>query len=145
MDAAALPRGAAQRGRDHLLQPLMRIGRNEAHAAEAALDETAEKRRPKRPIFRRPHVDAQDLALALAGDATATTVAWLVTRPLTRTLWHLASPQRYGYSVVRGRVWNASTKGSSSAQIRETSDFDTPSNPRAFISSSTLRVDTPCT
>jgi len=35
--------------------------------------------------------------------------------------------------------------GSSSPQMRETSDFDTPSKPRAFISSSTFRVDTPCT
>ena len=41
----------------------------EAHAAEAALDQAAQKRRPERPILRGADVDAEDLALALAGDA----------------------------------------------------------------------------
>ena len=67
--AAALPRRAAQRGRDRLLQPLVRIGCNEAHATEAALDQAAEKRRPKGSILRWPDINAEHLALALAGDA----------------------------------------------------------------------------
>ena len=45
-----------------------------------------------------------------------------------------------------GRPQNAATWPSSSAQMRETSDFDTPASmPSARTRSSTLRVETPCT
>ena len=58
----------------------------------------------------------------------ATTVAWLITRPSTRTLWYVASTQRYRCSPVSGRVRNAATTVSSSPQIRDTSDFEIPSS-----------------
>src|ERR671912_1507555 len=116
-------------------------------------------RTPRRPRFTRLRRNAVQKARSSDGPTsiprtwrspslvtpTATTVAWLVTRPLTLTLWYVASTQRYGYSVVSGRVRKASTSGSSSPQIRDTSDLDTPSSPSAFISSSTFRVETPCT
>ena len=44
------------------------------------------------------------------------------------------------------RVRNAVTTSSSPAQIRETSDFETPESiPKALTRSSTERVETPCT
>lgn len=58
-----------------------------------------------------------------------------------------ASQNTYGKVVrARLRVRNASISLSRPAQIRETSDFDTPvSTPMAVTRSSTLRVDTPWT
>ena len=76
---------------------------------------------------------------------TATTVAWLITRPSTRTLWYVASTHRYRCPPVNGRVRNAATTGSSAPQIRDTSDFEIPSTPRALTRASTFRVETPCT
>ncbi|CFS58188.1 Uncharacterised protein [Mycobacterium tuberculosis] len=59
----------------------------------------------------------------------------------------VASQNTYGNSVwVKLRVRNASISVSRPAQMRETSDLDTPAcTPIAATRSSTLRVDTPCT
>ena len=71
MHAAALPGGAREHCADRLLQALMRIGDDQAHAMETALHEAAQKRRLERAVLRRPHVGTQHLTLALAGDADA--------------------------------------------------------------------------
>ena len=143
--ATPLPRRAAQDRSDRLFQAFMRIRGDETHAAEAALHQAAEKGRPEGPILRRPHVDAEHLALALADDADGHD-GRLAGHPAIDpdfVVRRIHPPARVvGRSA---RVRNASTSGSSSAQIRETSDFDTPSSPSAFISSSTFRVETPCT
>lgn len=55
-------------------------------AAQAALDEAAQERRPERPIFRRADVHGQHLTFARGRAPIATTVVWLVTRPSKRTL-----------------------------------------------------------
>jgi hypothetical protein len=64
MHATPLPRGAAEDGRDRQLQAFVGIGRNEPYAAEAALDQAAEKKPSKGSIFRRHDVEAQDLPRA---------------------------------------------------------------------------------
>jgi uncharacterized protein len=52
---------------------------------------------------------------------------WLITRPSTRTLWYVASTQRYRCSPVNARVRNVATAVSGSPQMRETSEFEIPS------------------
>lgn len=49
----------------------MRSGDHLAHALQPALDEPAQKRRPKGLVLGRPDIGAEDLALAVAGDAEA--------------------------------------------------------------------------
>ena len=77
----------------------------------------------------------------------ATTNAWETTCAPTRTLQKVASQNTYGNSLwVRLRVRKVSTSLSRPAQIRDTSDLETPvCAPIATTRSSTLRVDTPCT
>ena len=47
----------------------MRIRRDQPHAAQPALHQAAQKRRPEGAILRGTDVDAEDLALALAHHA----------------------------------------------------------------------------
>ena len=94
MDAAALPGRPAQHGADCLLQALVRVGDDQPDALQAALDEAPHKRRPEGAILRRADVDAEDLTVPLLVTPSATTVAWLTTRPSIRTLWYVASTQR---------------------------------------------------
>ena len=70
---------------------------------------------------------------ALKERRAATTVAWLVTRSLTRALCYVASSQMCRYSSDQRRVRTVSTSGSSSPQVRDTADFDTPARPSAFL------------
>jgi hypothetical protein len=57
-----------------------------------------------------------------------------------------ASTQTKGYGPASsGRLRQAATTSSSSAQIRDTRDLETPSSPIDRATSSTRRVDTPST
>jgi hypothetical protein len=94
MHAAPLPRRARQHGRDGLLQALVGVGDDQPHAAQAALHQAPQKRRPEGAIFRRPHVDTEDLTIAVGGDADRDDRRLAITRPSTRTLWYVASTQR---------------------------------------------------
>lgn len=69
MHATALPRRAGQARANRVFQPLMGIPDHQAHARQAALEQAAQKRRPKAAVFGRAHVHPQHLALALTRDA----------------------------------------------------------------------------
>ena len=63
-----------------------------------------------------------------------------------RTCRYVASRKTYGKPVWSSRrVRNAPTLSSRPAQIRDTSDLETPVPPSATTRSSTERVDTPWT
>jgi hypothetical protein len=135
----------APHGADRLLQSHMRIGDHQAHPLEAAFHETAQKGRPEGAILRRADIDPQDLTLALDGDADrddrrlagdVPIDADLVIRRIDPHVGILAD-ERPGAEGLDERI-------ELRADARDP-DFDTPSSPSAFISSSTLRVETPCT
>jgi DNA invertase Pin-like site-specific DNA recombinase len=67
--AAALPARALQHGGDGALEPLVRIAGHQPDAAQPARHQRAQEGQPERAILTRPHVQAQDLALALGVDA----------------------------------------------------------------------------
>ena len=75
----------------------------------------------------------------------ATRTAFDTTRPFSRTFTYRASSHTYGNSLSSARDRKASTCLSSTAAIRETSDFDIPLAPIDSTSASTFRVDTPST
>jgi hypothetical protein len=64
VDAAALP-GAAEHLRERVLQPGVRVGDDQLHARESALDQSAQERAPER--FRLGLADIERDHLAVAG------------------------------------------------------------------------------
>jgi hypothetical protein len=88
--------------------------------------------------YRLAFIEAQDIRVAIA----------------LRSLQSLSSSQRLAVFVSSSMaelreerlvVRKAATTVSSSPQMRETSDFEIPSTPKAFNRSSTFRVETPWT
>jgi hypothetical protein len=76
----------------------------------------------------------------------ATSAAVLTTRPTSRTLMISASSHTNTYGPAsNGRLRQAATSSSSSAQTRETWDLDRLVMPMAWAMSSTRRVETPST
>ena len=79
-------------------------------------------------------------------DTGATSAAVLTTRPRLADLddQRIQPTNTYG-PASNGRLRHAATSSSSSAQTRETWDFDRLVMPIAWAMSSTRRVDTPST
>lgn len=77
--------------------------------------------------------------------ATAIITATDTMRPASRTFRYVASIQRYGQSPSIGRLRKAFTRSSISVHSRETWLLLIPAMPIALTSSSTGRVETPCT
>src|SRR4029077_7992909 len=68
VDAAALP-GAAEHLVDRLLQPGMRVGDDELHPGQAALDQATEEAAPERFRLGLADIEADHLAIAGLVDA----------------------------------------------------------------------------
>ena len=64
MDPTPLPRGA-EHAADRRLEPLVRVGDHQLHAAQAAPEQALEEGRPEGLRLRRSDVQAHDLALAV--------------------------------------------------------------------------------
>ena len=146
MSAAALPAGSSKHRGDGVLQPLVSIGGDQFHPAEAPSGQRPQEGQPERAVLAGPHVHTQDLTLPFGIDPRrhhhadvddATTLPNLLRQAVQPHVWIRAT--------VQGTTQETSTTSSSCAQMRDTWLLEMPSQPRALIRSSTRRVETPST
>jgi hypothetical protein len=143
VDAAALP-GAAEHLRDRLLQAGVRVGDDQLHAVEAALEAAAQEGAPERLRLRLADVEGDHLAVAGLVHAVGEHERFPDDAAAVADLLDLGVEPQVRVAASSGRLRQASTCSSRPAQIRETSLFEIRS-PSDSTTWSTLRVDTPAT
>ena len=146
MGAAALPAGSSKDRGDGVLQPLVGIGGNQFHPAEPPSGQRPQEGQPERAVLAGPHVQAQNLTLPFGIDPCRHHHADVDdAAALTHLLGQAVQPDVGVGPPSRGRPRKLSTTSSSCSQMRDTWLLEMPSQPRALIRSSTLRVETPST
>ena len=86
--AAALPTHPSKTPRRWRFQPLVSIGGNQFHPAEASSRQRAQEGQPERTVLAGAHIQAQDLTLHVGIDPrVAITTQTLTMRPPSRTFW----------------------------------------------------------